>query len=45
MRGASATLFDGVFLFGTEVPKLPMTFVRHQETIRTISARGRIRKT
>ena len=45
MNLPSGMLFAGRGLFGTRVPKPLRTFVWHQETNRTICAKGRFRKT
>lgn len=45
MSLAAGSTFAGKSHFGTEVPKSPVTFVWHQETTRTICAKGRFRKT
>ncbi len=45
MNLASRTLFARKGAFGTQVPKPLITFVWHQETTRTICAKGRFRKT
>jgi len=45
MSLAAGTVFTRVSHFGTEVPESPVTFVRNQETTRTICAKGRFRKT
>jgi len=45
MNQLSETLFAGRGLFGTGVPKPLIAFVWHQETTRTICAKGRFRKT
>jgi hypothetical protein len=45
MNLASGTLFAARDFLGTQVPKPVKTFVWHQETTRTICAKGRFRKT
>jgi hypothetical protein len=45
MNLASQTLFATRGFFGTQVPKPLKTFVWHQEATRTISTKGRFRKT
>jgi hypothetical protein len=45
MNCAAGTQFLRESQFGTEVPNSLVAFVWHQETIRTICAEGRFRKT
>ena len=45
MKPASAAPYAGKGILGTEVPNAHADFVWHEETIRTICAKGRFRQT